>query len=259
MLRFCVRAFLVLLTVFLPMLTAVVADAARVPIRFTEGLTRGFLVLRALDRRILAHGDLIQVVHGHRVESRMVFHFKDGSIFDERVVFSQNDVLTLLSYRLTQRGPSFPDTLDIVLDAQNGRYAVTSGTGTSAKVSKGQMTLPDDVYNGMAITVLKNLPPGTSRTIHMVAFTPKPRLIELEIAPSGQQEVQMAEASKSVARYRLHPQLGSFLGFFASLLGRTPPDYECLIFNADVPAFVRCDGPLAVGGATWRIELTNAR
>lgn len=55
------------------------------------------------------------------------------------------------------------------------------------------------------------------------------------------------------------PRLGPVLGFFASLFERAPADYACVILAKDVPAFVRCDGPLFVNGPIWRIELTTAQ
>jgi len=54
--------------------------AAGVAVRFTEGLTRGFLLVRAPDGRLLGQGDLIQTARGHRVESQMILRLADGSI-----------------------------------------------------------------------------------------------------------------------------------------------------------------------------------
>ena len=73
----------------------------------------------------LAQGELAQIPRGGDVvENRLTFRFADGSLYDERVVFSQRDVFTLLSYRIVQRGPSFPETLDATVDRATGRYAV---------------------------------------------------------------------------------------------------------------------------------------
>jgi len=58
------------------------------------------------------------------VESRLVFRFKDGSLYDERVTFSQKDVFTLLSYHIVQQGPSFPEALDGRVDRRTGTYEV---------------------------------------------------------------------------------------------------------------------------------------
>jgi hypothetical protein len=245
--------FLIVLCAALPVFSA----SATVPVRFTEGLTRGFLLVRAQDGRLIGHGDLIQVVRGHRVESQMVLRFRDGSIHDERVAFTQDGVFALLSYHVVQRGPAFPERLDALFDVRDGRYSVTSGTGTSEKVATGHLTLPADVSNGLVIPLLKNLPPGASRTVHVVAFTPKPRLVELEMLASGQRPVQVGELQRPAERYVLKPRLGPVMGFMAKLLGRLPADTECLILNADAPAFVRCDGALFLGGPVWRIEVTS--
>jgi hypothetical protein len=60
-------------------------------------------------------------------------------------------------------------------------------------------------------------------------------------------------------RYALKPKLGATLRVFATLLGKAPADQECVILTEDVPAFVRCDGPLYLKGPVWRIETTSAR
>src|SRR5436190_4651963 len=88
------------------------ARAEPVRVLFQEGVTRAFPVVRSLTGQKLAQGDLIQVARGDRVDSRMTFRFADGSLYDEHVVFSQTGVFSLLSYRLVQRGPSFPESLD---------------------------------------------------------------------------------------------------------------------------------------------------
>jgi hypothetical protein len=64
------------------------ATAEQVRVRYAEGLVHGFLVLRDLDGTTLAHGDLIQTTRGTRVVSRLVFHFRDGSLHDETTVFT---------------------------------------------------------------------------------------------------------------------------------------------------------------------------
>jgi hypothetical protein len=251
------RAFLLFLTALSMVPAAATAQAAGVAVRFTEGLTRGFLLVRAADGRQIGHGDLIQVVHGHRVETRMVLRFRDGSIRDERTLFTQNGVFALLTYHVVQQGPSFPERMDAAFDVRDGRYSVTSGTGPSEKVATGRLALPADVSNGLMITLLKNLPRGTGRTVHVVAFTPKPKLVEVEILPSGQRSVQVGELQRPAERYVLKARLGAVMGFFAKLLGKLPTDTECLILNSDVPAFVRCDSALALGGPIWRIEVTS--
>ena len=234
--------------------------AAPVPVRFAEGVTHGFLLLRTVDGTLLASGDLLQVGRGGGIESRMVFHFKDGSLFDETVVFTQQHVFTMQSYRLVQRGPVFTEDTEILLE-RSGKYRLKTKAHKDGReeVLSGTLELPPDVYNGMILTVVKNLPKGAGETVHMVAFTPKPLLIQLELAPKGEHKVLIGELSKTAIHYVFKPQLGSLLNFFATLLGRMPPDYQAWIITDDVPAFAKFEGPLYTTGPVWRIELTSPR
>ena len=91
--------------------------AAPVSVRFSQGVTHGFLLVRSLASDIVGHGEITQMVSaGDLLESRLVFRFKDGSLHDEEVSFSQKRVFTLLRYHLVQRGPSFPEQLEVSFD-----------------------------------------------------------------------------------------------------------------------------------------------
>jgi hypothetical protein len=235
--------------------------AASIPVRFAEGVTHGFLVLRTVNNVLIASGDLLQVGRGGEVKSRMVFRFKDGSVSDETVVFSQQRVFTMQSYHLVQRGPAFAEDTEVSLERASGKYRVKTKARKDGReeVLEGTLDLPLDVYNGMILLVAKNLPKGTSETVHIVAFTPKPRLIQLELAPAGEHKVLVGELTKTAIHYVFKPQLGSWLKLFATLLGRVPPDYHAWIVTDEVPAFVRFEGPLYTMGPVWRIELTSPR
>nr|MDP9264045.1 hypothetical protein [Acidobacteriota bacterium] len=56
--------------------------AAPVAVRHTEGLLHGFLLLSTMQGKPLALGDLTQTSRGDRVTSRLLFRFKDGSVYD---------------------------------------------------------------------------------------------------------------------------------------------------------------------------------
>jgi hypothetical protein len=235
--------------------------SAPVPVRFVQGSMHGFLVLHTANGPLLASGDLLQVGRGGEIESRMVFRFKDGSVFDERVMFTQQRVFTMQIYRLVQRGPAFPKDTEISLERASGKYRVktTDRKDGREKVLDGTLDLPPDVYNGMVLTIATNLPKGASETVHLVAFTPTPRLIQLKVAPAGEHKVLVGELAKTAIHYVFQPQLGAWLKLFTTLLGRVPPDYHAWIIADEVPAFARFDGPLYTTGPIWRIELASPR
>jgi len=79
------------------------------------------------------------------------------------------------------------------------------------------------------------------------------------MTPVGAQRVVAGDLARQATRYALKPKLGAALRFFATVMGMAPADQECVILTEDVPAFVRCDGPLYVKGPVWRIEQTVAR
>jgi hypothetical protein len=245
-----------LLLALLP-LRPVAVEGAAVPVRFSEGMVRGFLVLHDSGGRRLASGDFLQVSRDGGIRSRTVLHFKDGSLHDETAVFTQQRSFVLKSYRLLQKGPSFRDEMDVSLERASGAYRVkVKPQGGKEKVLTGKLNLPPDVYNGMVPIVVKNLPKGAKETVHMVAFTPTPRVIELEVTPSVEDRVQVGDLKKSALHYVLKPKLG-MLKIPAMVVGQLPPDNHLWIMTSEVPAFVRFQGPLAPGGPIWVIELAS--
>jgi hypothetical protein len=226
------------------------ADAETVRVMFQEGVTRAFPVVRTLTGQKLAQGDLVQVARGDVVDSRMTFRFTDGSLYDEHVVFSQAGVFTLLRYRLVQRGPSFPETLDASIDGERYEVRYRADEESPEQLLTGRFALPPDAYNGMLSLVLKNLPASVSAIVQVVAFTPKPRLVKLQLLPLGDDPVLVSDSPMRVIRWAIRPQLG----LFASLLVADVPDAHCWILPGEAPAFLKAEGPLYFQGPIWRIE-----
>ena len=249
-------AVCLLLLLALPLSPGAV-QAAPVPVRFTEGMVRGFLVLSDTGGKRIASGDFFQTRKGKEMKTRTVFKFTDGSLHDESAVFTQKGSFVMTSYRLEQKGPAFPEDVEVSLVRSTGKYQVKikPHKGGKEKVLDGKLDLPLDVYNGMVPTVAKNLK-GGKEVIHVVSFTPTPRVIEVEMVPSGEEGLTIGDLKKSALHYVLKPKLG-MLTIPAALLGKTPPDNHIWIITADVPAFVKFQGPLANEGPIWRIELAS--
>ena len=232
--------------------TAMPAAAEPIAVRYTEGITRGFPVLRSMGGEKLAQGELTQVPRGDVVESRLVFRFKDGSVYDERLTFSQRDVFTLQSYHIVQQGPSFPEAIDARVDRKTGRYEVRyrSDEDSPEETLKGSFDMPGDVYNGLLSTLMKNMAVATPATVQIIAFTPKPRLVKMLLKPTVEDPMNVNDAAVIATRFLVRPQLG----MFASLLIADIPDVKCWIAGGDAPAFLRFEGPLYFMGPIWRID-----
>jgi hypothetical protein len=222
-----------------------------VPVRWAEGTVHGFLELRSDKGALLAHGDLLQVPRDSTIESRLVFHFLDSSEFRETVTFTQHGVFRLVSYGLLQHGKSFEADLDVTL-SRDGTYDVKSRSHKDGKEDHyaGTLDLPADTYNGLIPVIGKDVDRKAGQTVHVVAFTPKPIVIPLQFVP--------AENEHGVLQFTLKPKLNLLQKVGAALTKQTPPDSHLWIVTADVPAFLRFEGPL-YRGPVWRIEQTSPR
>lgn len=233
--------------------------AAPVAVRYVEGVLHGFLVLRTLEGNTLADGDLTQVAHGNRVTSHLVFRFKDGSIHEETVVFSQRHSFRLISDHLLQKGPAFQRPMEVSIDGLAGQVTVryTDDEGKE-KVVTDRLELPPDVANGMVLTLLKNIRADVPQTtVSMVAVTPKPRLVKLAITPQGEESFSIEGSSRKATHYLVKVEIGGVAGLVAPLVGKQPQDTHVWILGGEAPTFVKSEGPLYLGGPTWRIELAS--
>lgn len=235
-------------------------EAAPISVRLIEGNSRGFLVVRSPAGAAIAYGEVSQKPTGSLVESRMILRFKDGSLYDESATFSQKGVFRLEGCRRVQHGPSFP-ALEVSFDRKSGQYMARSQTekDDEPKVAKGTFEMPDDLYNGMALILLKNLPGGAGATVHMAVFTPEPRLIEMEWSWEGEDDVLLGGRSLKTKRSLVKLKIGGLAGVIAALVGKSPPDLRYWLVTGDVPAFVRFEGAMFLNGPVWRVEMTTVQ
>lgn len=248
-------AFLLILI----LLASVFAIPATVPVRHSEGLVHGFLALRTLDGETIADGDLVQYTKGNRVTTRLTFHFKDGSLHDETAIYTQQREFRLLKDHLVQKGPSFETQLDMTVDAASGTVNVRSTNKDGKEETYNEhMKLSPDIANGLVLTLLKNIRPGTSQVkVSMVAATPKPRLVKLAITPQGEEPFATGGAKRKAMHYAVKVEITGIAGVVAPIFGKQPPDTHVWILEGEAPAFVKFEGQLAYGGPIWRIELVS--
>jgi hypothetical protein len=231
-------------------------DAEPVKVRLREGNARGFLVLRPPAGEPIGYGELRQKPVGSVIQSRLLLNFKDGSVYDETVTFSQKEVFRLEAYRLVHRGASFP-TAEISFDRKSGQYRAWTQEKKEdeEKTASGPLEMPPDLYNGMALTLLKNLTPGAGTTVQMAAFTPKPRLIKMQLHPEGQDRVLVGAEGRTAIRYLVKLEVSGLAGVIAPWIGKDPPDLRYWLVAGDVPAFARFEGAMYLNGPVWRLEL----
>jgi hypothetical protein len=233
--------------------------AESVPVRHVEGTLHGFLDIRSQEGRIIAVGDLIQVVRGDRVTARLLFRFKDGSVDDETTVFSQRRIFQLITDHHIQKGPSFPHPMDLLIDVRRGQVTSRS-TGKDGKeeVKNDPFSFPPDLSNGIILSIAKNILPDTPETkASMLVATPKLRLVRLAISPRGEEPFSLPGSSRKAMRYEIKFELGGVAGVVAPLVGKQPPNIQIWINEGAAPAFVKEEGPFFEGGPIWTILLAS--
>ena len=232
-------------------------SAEQVSVRHTEGLQHGFLTLRTLEGKSLADGEITQVTQGDRVTSRLVFHFKDGSLYDETAIFSQSAKFRLWSDHVIEKGPSFKRPMETSIDVSTGQVTVryTDDDGQEQTINE-RLTLPADVANGLLFTLVKHIQPSVPQTtVSQVAMTPKPRLVDLVIVPKGEEPFSSSSIKHNAMHYVVKVKIGGIAGWLAPLLGKQPEDMQIWVLGGEAPAFVKFEGPLYNGGPIWRVEL----
>ncbi len=226
-----------------------------VPVRYTEGITHGFLTLHTLSGEHLADGDLLQTARGEQVTARMELRFTDGSFEEETTVFSQRGHFALLHYHLLQKGPAFPNPTEVTVDVPRGSVTVRVVDKGKETASSEHLEMPPDVSNGLVVIAIKNLAPGGRAALSMVAAAPKPRLIGLDIVPAGSDEYALGGLARKAAKFVVKVDLRGVAGVVAPLIGKQPPDTSIWITEGEAPTFAKMEGPFYVGGPLWRLEL----
>ena len=246
------RASILFSGFFIASLLGVDLQADPVLVRHPQGSAHGFLALKTLGGARIATGDVTQIVHGDRVTSRVIFRFRDGSIDDDRTVFTQHGNFRLINDHHIQRGPSFPKPIDVFIDAMTGQITSHAKDGS---IRQDHLDLPPDVSNGLPPNLLMNLLPSIPKTrLSFVAPTEKPRLIHVSIQPAGEVSVKVGDTTRKAIDYVLHVELGGLTGVIAPVIGKQPDDLHIWILGGISPAFIREEGQLYEGGPTWRIE-----
>src|SRR5438132_1673564 len=253
------RLFAVVVLACVSLLQPHALPAELVTVRHLEGLSNGFLALRTMEGKLLADGEITQVAKGDRVTGRVLFRFKDGSIYDDIAIFSQRGSFQLLSDHLVEKGASFKHPMETFLDVSAGQVTVhyTDDDGEEKTINQ-RLDLPPDVANGLLITLVKHIQPtAPETTVSFVATTPNPRLVKLVIVPQGEESLSHGTIKLKAMHYAVKVNIGGMAGLLAHLLGKQPPETQIWALRGDAPAFVKLEGQLYDGGPIGRVELAG--
>lgn len=230
-------------------------EAASIRVKHRDGTSHGFLVLRSAEGQVLASGEMAQTVDGDRVNSETTLYFRDGSVHDEVTVYSQSRHLRLLTDHVRQSGPSFSNPIDERIDATSGTVTTQSLKDGASKPEARHLKLPDDLANGLLVTLLRNISPADQVTVPMLVGGSKPRVVEVTLRSEGRKEFSVEGRTITTIHYVAHITIGGVAGAMASVLGKQPPDMHFWILGGKAPTFIRAITPLFDEGPIWTVDL----
>jgi hypothetical protein len=234
-----------------------VLHADPVPVRFVQGIIHGYVVLKDLDDKILASGDVRQLPAASRVTMILILHFKDGSFYEETSVYSQQKAFHLLSYKRVMKGPAFKMPGTLLLNTSTGvvsvQYVDKDG---KEKSTTDRLSLPSDLANGIISTLISNIDPKVEATLSLLTTTPKPRIVKLTIAASGEDSFFVGGVSSKAIHYIVKIDLGGVIGVAAKVVGKQPQPIQIWMAAGDAPIVVKsealCVRMARSGGWNWR-------
>jgi hypothetical protein len=226
-------------------------------VRHLQGFIHGFLVVKDVNNAVLGSGDLVQLSSGNRVTATLSLHLKDGSLYEETSVFSQQKVYKLLSYKQVLKGPTFKAPQTLTVNAAGSVSVITTDKDGKEKTINKQLPMPPDLANGIVTMLLTDVDPKVETTLSMLVATPDPRMVKLKISSQGADSFSIGGSPNKATHYVVKIDLGPVTGTVAKVMGKQPPPTEIWMAAGSAPIFLKSEGQMFQDGPIWRIELTS--
>jgi hypothetical protein len=211
-----------------------------VPVRHALGTLHGFPSMSSAEGRVIADGELTQEVKGHRVMVHARWRFADGLVAEERDELRAGETLSQERFSWVEtRGGQELRRFEV--DFSSGEAAATTLDGKGQpKREHARLDLPrDGAFAGYGVALAASqlgLPPGARAELTLVAFTPGPRAVRLEVRREGEEAIPVAGRHVPCDRYTLHPVLP-----FPLRLVVHPKDAHLWFTRAAPPGLVRAE------------------
>lgn len=218
----------------------------------------GFVVVRDSFGKLIAVGDQLNMTRGDRVRSRLVIHFRDGSIDDERTVFTQGKFLRMVSDHHIQTGPSFKEPLDLEINLPSGTVKYHEVKDGKDEVKTKHMDLPPDLANGIMSPLLDNYPSKTTELkVSYLTGGSDPRVVHLSIKPGDTEFFHVGGSRRRAKRFNIHVEIQGIAGAVAPLIGKQPSDIKIWLMDGEVPTFLKMEGAFYQQGPIWTLQLAS--
>lgn len=209
-----------------------------------ESVARGYPVLRDHTGQKIADGEFVQWTEKGRLHVRITYSGRtrrvvEYSVFRQRPELIQ-DAWSLREHRNGQLYRSF----DVDFRA---------GKANAKKQDEGALkTWSEDIevqqgraFAGFGFTLAtralrSQLLRGQPMELQAVGFSPKPRVVNVDVSYAGRDRIRMADRTLMGERYVVHPKLPWIADLFVNV-----PDAQIWLTSPPPATFLRWEGPLA--------------
>lgn len=236
---------------------AIATNDLRFPL--PEGAAHGFPALYDARGYKLADSEFFQTPEGDYLRVKLTYDFGAGHRVEENTRVRQRPALEQeeWSWEEAQSGNSIR------------RFAVdfTTGEATAEKWERGERKHWDEklkiepgrTFAGFAFTLAleclrERLVRGEKLELRAVGFTPKPRLVTVELSYGGRDEMTMSGHRVTGERFIVHPQIPRIVQAFIAA-----PDTRIWLTFPAPAGFLRWEGtPVEPSDAPVRVDLLPA-
>jgi hypothetical protein len=210
-----------------------------------EGMARGFPELRDANGRTLADGTFVQWLEEERLHVRISYQFSEDRRIEEQAVFRQQP-------RLIQEQWSMREDRNGKL-YRHFEVNFTSGSAEAKKLDDGELKQwsekvevePGRTFAGFGFTLAtkafrERLLKGERIELKAIGFTPKPRVVSVELSHGSLDQMRMAEREIRGDHFVIHPKIPWIADLFIDV-----PDTHIWLTSPAPAAFLRWEGPLA--------------
>ena len=159
--------------------------------------------------------------------------------------------------RNIQKGPSFPQPLDITVVVLAGQVTWCEVRRGRNEVKTEHIELPPDLANDTMSLSVENFPAKTvDMTMSYVAVASKPRVVRLSM-PDGEDRAFVGGPGRRAPRFNVHVEIGSLAGAIAPAIGKQPSDTKLWIPDGAITGLIKMEGALYEKGPIWTMVPTS--
>jgi hypothetical protein len=236
----------------------VVPAAVSVELTALSGLAHGYPVLRDPRGKKLADAEFMQWVQDDRLHVRIVYNFRANRRIEENAVLRQQP--ELVQEEWSWRETSGKETM------REYNVNFSSKTAMAQKREKNELKHweekiemePGKTFAGFGFTIAlqnlrKRLLDKERIELKAVGFTPKPRVVTVQLSHAGVDQMEMSGRRLKGDHFVIHPEIPAIAKIFVNA-----PDTQIWLTHPAPPGFLRWEGPMAEpGDPVVRVDLVS--